>query len=58
MDEFLKGEVDEVYLVYTDFINMVRQEPVIKKLLPLEVGDEAGRVQEYAAPASDRRLHL
>jgi len=48
VDEFLKGEVDEVHLVYTDFINMVRQEPVIKKLLPLEVGTEAGRVQEYA----------
>jgi F-type H+-transporting ATPase subunit gamma len=48
VDEFLKGEVDEVFLVYTDFINMVRQEPVIKKLLPLEVGDQAGRVQDYA----------
>jgi F-type H+-transporting ATPase subunit gamma len=48
VDEFLKGEVDEVYLVYTDFVNMVRQEPVIKKLLPLEVGAEAGRVQEFA----------
>jgi F-type H+-transporting ATPase subunit gamma len=48
VDEFLKGEVDEVHLVYTSFINMVRQEPVIKKLLPLEVGAEAGRVKEYA----------
>src|SRR5512136_265618 len=48
VDEFLKGEVDEVYLVYTDFVNMVRQEPVIRKLLPLEVGTEAGRVQEFA----------
>jgi F-type H+-transporting ATPase subunit gamma len=48
VDEFLKGEVDEVYLVYTDFVNMVRQEPVIKKLLPLEVDDEVGRVEEYA----------
>ena len=48
VDEFLKGEVDEVHLVYTDFINMGRQEPVIKKLLPLEVGDEVGRVEEYA----------
>jgi F-type H+-transporting ATPase subunit gamma len=48
VDEFLKGGVDEVYLVYTDFINMARQEPVIKKLLPLEVGAEAERVQEYA----------
>jgi F-type H+-transporting ATPase subunit gamma len=50
VDEFLNGEVDEVYLVYTDFINMVRQEPVIKKLLPLEVEDGVGRVEEYAHP--------
>ncbi len=46
--EFLKGDVDEVQLVYTHFINMVRQEAVIKKLLPLEVGDDAGRVQDFA----------
>jgi len=48
VEEFLKGEIDEVYLVYTDFINMVRQEPVIKKLLPLEVGEAAERVQDFA----------
>ena len=48
VDEFLKGDVDEVYMVYTDFVNMARQEPVIKKLLPLEVGEEADRVQDYA----------
>ncbi len=46
VDEFLKGDVDEVFLVYTDFINMVRQEPVIKQLLPLEVGESADRVME------------
>jgi len=40
VDEFLSGQVDEVYLVFTHFVNMVRQEPVIKKLLPLEVGGE------------------
>ncbi|MEW6030661.1 MAG: ATP synthase F1 subunit gamma [Chloroflexota bacterium] len=46
VDEFLKGAVDEVYLVYTDFINMVKQETVVKKLLPLEIsGGE--RVEEY-----------
>jgi F-type H+-transporting ATPase subunit gamma len=48
VDEFLKGEADEVFLVYTRFINMVKQEPVVKKLLPLEVGDTAGRVQDFA----------
>jgi F-type H+-transporting ATPase subunit gamma len=48
VDEFLKEQADEVYLVYTEFINMVRQVPVVKKLLPLEVSDEAGRVQDFS----------
>jgi F-type H+-transporting ATPase subunit gamma len=48
VDEFLAGAVDEVYLVYTDFINMAQQVPVVKKLLPLEVGEEADRVQAFA----------
>jgi F-type H+-transporting ATPase subunit gamma len=48
VDMFLKGEADEVHLVYTDFINMVKQEPRLKKLLPLEVADSAARVQDYA----------
>jgi F-type H+-transporting ATPase subunit gamma len=48
VDEFLKGDVDEVYLIYTDFINMAKQETVVKRLLPLEVSDEAGRVQDYS----------
>jgi F-type H+-transporting ATPase subunit gamma len=46
VDEFLKGNVDEVYLVYTDFISMARQVTTVKKLLPLELGGE-GRVEEY-----------
>ena len=46
--EFLEERADEVHLVYTDFINMVSQVPTVKKLLPLEVGEEAGRVQDFA----------
>lgn len=46
--KFLSGEVDEIYLVYTDFISMGRQKPVMKKLLPLEVDDGDELVQEYA----------
>jgi len=38
VDEYLRGAADEVWLVYTDFVSMSRQEPVVKKLLPLEVG--------------------
>jgi F-type H+-transporting ATPase subunit gamma len=48
VDEFLKGQTDEVYLVYTDFINLVRQVPSVKKLLPLEVGTGEGRVVAFS----------
>jgi F-type H+-transporting ATPase subunit gamma len=44
VEEFLTGRSDEVYLVYTDFINMVRQVPRLQKLLPLEFREEGGRV--------------
>ncbi|MBC8335886.1 MAG: ATP synthase F1 subunit gamma [Anaerolineales bacterium] len=47
VEEFLKGNVDEVYLVYTDYVSMAKQEPVIKKLLPLELDDSDDLVQEY-----------
>jgi len=50
VDEFLLGRADEVYLVYTDFVNMVRQIPTIKKLLPLEVESGGGRVQDFQPP--------
>jgi len=46
VDEFMKGDVDEVYLTYTDFINMSRQATTVKKLLPLELGEE-GRVEDF-----------
>ncbi len=47
--EFLEGKADEIYLMYTDFVNMVRQDPVKKKLLPLEYKTPEGLVQvEFA----------
>jgi len=49
VDEFLNGEVDEVYLVYTDFHTMVNQETVVKKLLPLEIDEGTERVKMYEA---------
>ena len=48
VDEFLAGKTDEVYLVYTDFINMARQVPTLQKLLPLEITGETGRVVRFA----------
>ena len=47
VDEFLKGDVDEVYLVYTDFINMGKQEAMVKRLLPLEMEAGSERVEDY-----------
>ncbi|MCA9906217.1 MAG: ATP synthase F1 subunit gamma [Anaerolineae bacterium] len=35
IDEFLSGEVDEVLIAYTDFINTLMQAPVVRQLLPL-----------------------
>lgn len=36
MDDFLNGTIDEVYIAYTNFVNMLRQEPVVQRLLPLQ----------------------
>jgi F-type H+-transporting ATPase subunit gamma len=47
VDEFLDGNADRVYLVYTDFINMVKQVPEVKQLLPLEIGEGEGRVENF-----------
>lgn len=48
VEEFLRGDVDEVYLVYTDFISMGRQVPNIKQLLPLQVSESSGRVVDFS----------
>ena len=45
VEEFLAGQADEVFLMYTDFVNMVRQDPTQKKLLPLEYTTAEGLVQ-------------
>ncbi len=45
LEEFLEENVDEVYLVYTDFVNMGKQIPTMKKLLPLEFESSEGLVK-------------
>ena len=44
IDGFLSGEYDEVYLAYTNFINTLRQEPVIHLLLPIHPGGTESKV--------------
>ena len=54
VDEFQKGEADEVYLVYTDFINMARQVTQVKKLLPLQIESDQQVMQfeKQSGPAA------
>ena len=35
LEAFERGEADEVYLAYTRFVNAMKQEPVLEKILPL-----------------------
>jgi F-type H+-transporting ATPase subunit gamma len=40
VDSYLNGEVDEVFLVYTNFYTIARQTVELQKLLPLELESE------------------
>ncbi|AOY00875.1 F0F1 ATP synthase subunit gamma [Jeongeupia sp. USM3] len=42
VDAYVAGEVDEVRLVYTKFVNTMRQEPTVEQLLPLS-GEAIGQ---------------
>ncbi|MCP4358201.1 MAG: ATP synthase F1 subunit gamma [Chloroflexi bacterium] len=47
-DDFLSGKVDQVFVAYTDFINLIARRPVVKQLLPLKPFDfGAMAVAEY-----------
>jgi len=48
LDAFVAGELDAVYLCYTNFINTMKQEPMVEPLLPLS----ASRLEQTAAEKS------
>lgn len=69
IDRFLAEDVDEVYLVYSEFKNLARQETVVKQLLPIpsleemEKSDDVGKKDDAAylaehicEPSSDALL--
>lgn len=37
VEDFEKGDFDQVHIAYTEFVNMVVQRPTLRKLLPLDV---------------------
>jgi F-type H+-transporting ATPase subunit gamma len=49
VQEFLADRADEVFLVYTDFVNMARQEVVMKRLLPLHLNQPGERTDTFQA---------
>jgi len=53
VDSFLNGEVDEVFLVYTNFYTIARQTVELQKLLPLELGTE----HEHVMVDQTRKTH-
>jgi F-type H+-transporting ATPase subunit gamma len=48
INEYENQGVDQVFLVYTRFINMMKQEPVITRLLPLEVEPSPAGSQNHS----------
>ena len=57
---YLKGEIDEVHMIYTRFIGMAKQEPTLVKLIPIEPpqGEEGteGSAAEYLCEPSAGEL--
>jgi F-type H+-transporting ATPase subunit gamma len=50
LDAYEKGEIDRIYIVYTKFINTMKQEPVLEQLLPLP----KERLEKSDASAANR----
>ena len=47
VQEYLEDRVDQVFLIYTDYVNLLKQVPVMKKLLPLEVEDRPESLEPW-----------
>lgn len=47
IEEFTSGRADQVFLAYTNYKSMVVQEPVIRKLLPLEISHAEGKLTTH-----------
>lgn len=60
-DDFTSGEVDAVYLAYTEYVNTITQTPHLVKLLPIEPPsdeemEEAARGPDYIYEPDPRQL--
>lgn len=60
IQRFMAGEIDEVYVLFSRFMSMARQEPTLLKLIPIEPpkqeGAEAAKVDYLYEPSSEQLL--
>ena len=60
IQRFTAGEIDEVYVLFSRFLSVARQEPTLVKLIPIEppkqAGSEAGKVDYLYEPSSEQLL--
>src|SRR5690606_12754176 len=47
IDDFTQGYFDEVIMIYTDFVNTLRQVPLVQKLLPIEPDESVGTPPDF-----------
>jgi F-type H+-transporting ATPase subunit gamma len=45
--DFVAGKIDAVYIIYTQFVNTLRQHPEVRRILPIEPQEETGEVRDY-----------
>ena len=58
LDDFVNGEIGEIYLAYTGFKNTVVHEPTLLKLLPVEMNAKGGERAESAANTPESRTPM
>ncbi|HEY4693453.1 MAG TPA: ATP synthase F1 subunit gamma [Bellilinea sp.] len=54
VDEFLSHRADQVYVVYTDYKNMLHQIPVVRKILPFSVPQTEEPIPGREAPVKSK----
>jgi F-type H+-transporting ATPase subunit gamma len=47
IDDFTSGYFDEVVMIYTDFVNTLRQVPTVQQLLPIVPAESTGTPPDY-----------
>ena len=60
IDRYLAGEIDEVYMLYSRFVSIVKQEPTFVKLMPIEPPRQEEHIETMAEylyePGADELL--